>query len=894
MRIHELAKKYNLSNDELLSLLQKAGYDVNNHMSSVDYDMLSALDRHFRWTAASAKKKAKAKGKAKGKAKAVDEVVDTKAKAKIKAKTKLVRKPQPVAGEVEEKTGAKAKAKADAKAKTRVKAKASVAAEAEETVGAGKKAVSTAPAARDVPAKPAKPAKPRDSSVLAGPFVGRKIEQPPPPEAKRAEGRPADREMDERARVLSKLGPAVIAPPPPKPPEEKEKKKKRAERAEKGTAEPDEFPDVPAHIGKPGKPGKPGKRGKPARARKSPAEQEAQQKLVRESVRRTLAKLETTRKTKRRKPKPGEDETVDLKPVRIQERSTINMLAGALGLSVSDILECCEEMGVSVSPGTELDRDAMEVIAEAMGRVVEVEAEYGETKLREEAQVDPAKLRPRAPVVTVMGHVDHGKTSILDYIRKSSVAAGEAGGITQHIGAYEVETPQGKITFIDTPGHEAFTAMRSRGAQLTDIVVLVVAADDGVMPQTIEAISHTRAAGVPMVVAVNKVDIPGVNPAAVKQELMQYDVVVETFGGETVCVELSARTGQGVDKLLEMILLQAELLELKADPTCPAQGVVVEVKKEEGRGILVTLLVQQGTLKQGDVVAMGNEYGKVRSLVLPDGKPIRTAGPSTPVQVLGANGLPEAGDTFIAVKNERDAREISAKRLEAQRNRALQPGKTLTLEDLYAQIQGGALKELTLIVKADTDGSAEALKQSLERMVVEDVRVKVIHAAVGVVSESDVLLATSSNAVIIAFSTKVSPKARELAERKGIDVRAYRIIYEVLDDVTDALRGMLEPVYVERVLGKAEVRQLFKVSRLGTIAGSMVLEGTITRNASARVLRNGEKLFEGKIGSLKRFQEDVREVAENFECGIGLTGFDDLVEGDVIEAFVVEEKVRVF
>jgi translation initiation factor IF-2 len=703
----------------------------------------------------------------------------------------------------------------------------------------------------------------------------------------------------ETAKRMEKLGPAVIAPPPEPKPKPKPKPKRPGRRSRVKDDVPAE-PPMPPGMGRPEKPGKRGKggrapkKGKPkTRTKKSAAEEEAQQKAVRESVRRTLAKLETTRKTKRRKAQPTDDADVDLRPVRVQERSTVAMLAGALGVTTQDILDCCEELGVTAAPNTELDRDALEVIGEALERVVEVEAVYGETRLREEAQIDPAKLESRAPVVTIMGHVDHGKTSILDYIRKTRVAAGEAGGITQHIGAYSVSTPNGTIAFVDTPGHEAFTAMRARGAQLTDIVVLVVAADDGVMPQTIEAINHTRAAGVPMVVAVNKCDLPGANPTNVKQQLMQHEVMLEEFGGEVVGVDVSAKTGDGIDKLLEMILLQAELLELKADPTTQAQGVVVEVKKEEGRGILVTVLVQQGTLKVGDVLVMGNEYGKVRSLVDHGGKRVKTAGPSTPVQVLGANGLPEAGDPFIAVKNERDAREISSKRLDAQRTRELTPAKVLTLEDLYAQIQGGTVKELNIIVKADTDGSVEALKDSLERLEVEDIRVRVIHAAVGVVSESDVLLATSSNAIIIAFNSKISPNAREMAERKGIDVRGYSIIYELLEDINDALKGMLEPEFVERVLGRAEVRQLFRVSRLGTIAGSMVLEGSIPRNANARVLRESETIFDGKIGSLKRFKEDVREVAENFECGIGMDGFDDLIVGDVIEAYVVEEKARV-
>ena len=614
---------------------------------------------------------------------------------------------------------------------------------------------------------------------------------------------------------------------------------------------------------------------------------------VRESVRRTLAKLETTRKSKRHKTR-GPVEPVALPPVRVPEGATPAVLATALGIAVEDVLARVARLDIEAAAATVLGREAIELIAEELGRHVDVEAAYGETQLKIDAQIDPAKLAPRAPVVTIMGHVDHGKTSILDYIRKANVAAGEAGGITQHVGAYEATMPAGKITFIDTPGHQAFTAMRARGSKITDIVVLVVAADDGVMPQTIEAINHTRAAKVPMIVAINKSDLPSANPASVRQQLTQQSVLVEDFGGEVVSVEISARTGKGIDKLLEMILLQAELAELKADPTAPAQGVVVEVRKEEGRGILVTALIQQGTLRLGDVFVVGSEYGKVRSLFDHAGKSIREAGPSVPVVVLGLDGLPEPGDALIAVKNEREAREIAVKRQEVLRHKGLQPTKALTLEDLYQQIQGGEVKELNIIIKGDTNGSVEALRDSLAPMTIEAIKINVVHAATGNVSESDMLLAQSTNALVIAFNTKVTPNAKEIAKLKGIEIRSYQIIYEVIEDIDKAMKGMLAPIFVERVLGRAEVRKIFRVTRLGTIAGSMVIEGSIVRNAHARVLRNDEVVFTGKIASLKRFQDDAREVNQNFECGIGLAGFDNLIEHDIIEAYVVEEKARVF
>ena len=559
----------------------------------------------------------------------------------------------------------------------------------------------------------------------------------------------------------------------------------------------------------------------------------------------------------------------------------------------NEILCRMSQLDIAGDATAALNRDAIELLAEELGRRVDIEASFGETQLKLDAQIDPAKLALRAPVVTVMGHVDHGKTSILDYIRKANVAAGEAGGITQHVGAYEVITPNGKITFIDTPGHEAFTAMRARGAKSTDIVVLVVAADDGVMPQTIEAINHVRAAKVPMIVAMNKTDLPTANAAALMQQLSQQSVLVEGYGGDVVSVEVSAKTGKNIDKLLEMILLQAELAELKADPTARAQGVVIEVRKEEGRGILITVLVQQGTLRIGDVFVVGNVYGKVRSLFDHAGRALREAGPSTPVVVLGADGMPEAGEAFIAVKNEREAREVSEKRLEMLRTKGLEPTKALTLDELYAQIQQGNIKELNVVLKADTNGSMEALRDSLTPMNIEGIKVNLVHGGVGNVSESDVLLAQSTNAVVIAFNTKITPKAKDIAKLKGIEIRAYKIIYEALEDIDKALKGMLEPIFVERVLGRAEVRKIFRVSKLGTIAGCMVVEGTVLRNAAARVIRNGEVIAKGKVSSLKRFQEDVREVAQNFECGIGVSGFDDFSERDIIEDFVVEEKARV-
>jgi translation initiation factor IF-2 len=842
MRINELAKKYNVTSEELIALLKSAGHKVAGPTSAVDYDMLSALDRHFAWANTPTKKTAKKSTAASRAAKAV---AAPEAKAKVKLRKAKAVEPEPAPAPPE------------------------------------KPKVKLAKAAKPAPA-------PAPEPVVEAPKAAAKAEVRP---AAKAEARPAAKDAKEPAKgARAAAEPAKKAeeapkPKPPKPP--KPKAPNPLDELSKAPVEPliavepdtgDEVEEWTAADE--------ARRHAAMHPKTSDAEQ------VRESVRRTLAKLETTRKTKRRKPRPAE--TSALPPVRIQEGATPSVLAAALAVPLDEVLSRIASFDVQAEATTPLEKDTIEMVAEEFGRRVDVEASYGETQLKIDAQIDPAHLTTRAPVVTIMGHVDHGKTSILDYIRKTNVAAGEAGGITQHVGAYEASLPGGKITFIDTPGHEAFTAMRSRGARITDIVVIVVAADDGVMPQTIEAINHTRAAKVPMIVAINKTDLPSSNPLAVKQMLANQNVLVEDYGGDVQSVEVSARTGKGIDKLLEMILLQAEVGELKADPSARAHAVVVETKKEEGRGILVTALVQQGTMHIGDVFVVGNEYGKVRSLFDYNGKAVREAGPSTPVVVLGLDGLPEPGDTLIVVKNEREAREIALKRQEVTRAKELQPTKALTLEQLYAQIQGGAVKELNLIVKADTNGSVEALRDSLTPMNVEAVKVNVLHAAVGAVSESDVLLAMNTAAVIIAFNTRVTPKAKDIAKLKGVDIRSYQIIYEVLEDVDKAMKGMLEPVFAERVLGRAEVRKLFRVGKVGTIAGCMVIDGQIVRSANVRVLRKEEVVFNGKFASLKRFQDDVREVNTNFECGIGLQGFDALVEGDIIEAYVVEEKVRVF
>jgi len=540
-----------------------------------------------------------------------------------------------------------------------------------------------------------------------------------------------------------------------------------------------------------------------------------------------------------------------------------------------------------------LDKDSIVTVADEFGFDVEFVSEYGEEESAATVVETEEQLLPRAPVVTVMGHVDHGKTSLLDYIRKTNVIAGEAGGITQHIGAYEVVLPgDKKICFLDTPGHEAFTAMRARGAQVTDIVVLVVAADDRVMPQTIEAIDHAKAASVPIVVAINKIDLPTAKPDLVKQELAQHGVVVEEYGGKSVCVEISAKKGTNIDRLLEMILLVAELLDLKANPDKHARGVVLEARVEQGRGIVASLLVQGGTLRVGDAFVAGQHYGRVRAMFDERQRQLRLAGPSTPAEVLGWNGTPAAGDTFAAFDDEREAREIANKRQALHREHEFRAAKAISLADFHTRMSQGELTELKMVLKGDVDGSVEALSESLTKLGTGEVAVRIIRQAVGQISESDVLLAAASDAIIVGFHVRPDPRARELAEREKVEIRYYDIIYKAVEDVKQALEGLLKPELKEVVLGTAEVRQLFKLSKAGSVCGCMVISGTIPRAARVRLMRDGETVWSGRIATLRRFKDDVKEVASGFECGISLDGMNDAKVGDLIEAYAIEELAR--
>jgi translation initiation factor IF-2 len=588
-------------------------------------------------------------------------------------------------------------------------------------------------------------------------------------------------------------------------------------------------------------------------------------------------------------PPPEPPQEIKRELIKLPESVTVGELAAAMRRKSTEVIKALLDLGVMATVNEVLDPTAAKLVADRFHFDVEVRSLEGD--LLEEEESDPAQLRTRPPVVTVMGHVDHGKTSLLDAIRTTKVAEREFGGITQHIGAYQVDTSHGKVTFLDTPGHEAFTAMRARGAQATDMVILVVAADDGVMPQTVEAINHAKAANVPILVAVNKIDKPGSDPDRVKRELANQGLVPEDWGGQTIFIHTSAKRGDGIPQLLEMTALQAEILELRANPGRSGRGVIVEGRLDRGRGPVATALIQSGTLKEGDAVVVGSHSGRVRAMFNDRGKKVPSAGPSDPVEILGLSGVPQAGDTMLVVSDERKARQIATVR--SERDRLKGKGATrITLEDLHKQIAAGEVKELRLVIKADVQGSVEALTESLERLSTDEVKLKVIHSSVGTVTESDVMLASASNAIVLGFNVKADAKATSQAQANGVDMRSYNVIYDAINDVRAALSGMLAPEIREAVLGRAQVRQLFPISKVGTIYGSSVTEGKMVRGARARIKRGETVLGESTISSLKRFKDDVREVLQGLECGIGIEGIKGVQPNDVIEAFTTEEVAR--
>ena len=632
----------------------------------------------------------------------------------------------------------------------------------------------------------------------------------------------------------------------------------------------------------------------------APAEEETTLKKLKKSKKTKDQKSSSIKdkskipqKAKAKKRPSVKDAKEDIEPkhtkkIQLTEAVTVKELAEKIGIKPNELIKKLIQMGVMASINQLVDINVAMSVVKNFGFQVSMVSLEGEEDLQI-SEEDPSQLVSRPPVATVMGHVDHGKTKLLDAIRKTNVISSEYGGITQHIGAYKVKLKGGDVVFLDTPGHEAFTAMRARGAQVTDTVILVVAADDGVMPQTIEAINHARAAEVPILVAINKIDKPEANPEKVRHDLAKLDLVPEEWGGKTIYVEVSAKLEQGIDNLLEMMLLEAEMLELKANPNRPAKGTIIEAKLHKGKGSVATVLVQNGTLRVGDPFVTGLHYGKVRALINDQGKKIKEAPPSTPVEILGISGVPQVGDSFIVVSDERKARAISSIRSTKQREEELLKTAKVTLEDFYDLIKKGEVKELKIVLKADVQGSVQAISDSLERLSTQEVQLKVIHGSVGAITESDVMLASSSEAIIIGFNIRPEPKAAALAEKEKLDIRKYTIIYDLLKDVRAAMQGMLEPTYKEIILGRAEVRQVFNIPKAGVIGGSYVLEGKILKGSKLRLLRDNTVIYEGKISSLRRFKEDAREVLTGYECGIGLENFNDIKPNDIIEDYELQE-----
>ena len=615
------------------------------------------------------------------------------------------------------------------------------------------------------------------------------------------------------------------------------------------------------------------------------------QKITQKSAQRNKQQYSNKRETEAEKLKRLELERARKQQLKvlIPDEIVVSELASRLKVTATEVIKQLMKLGEMCTINQTIDFDTASLVAEELGAKVEKEVIVTiEERLIDDSDDDGAGVE-RAPVVVVMGHVDHGKTSLLDKIRHANVTASEAGGITQHIGAYRVNCKGKEITFLDTPGHEAFTAMRARGASVTDIAILVVAADDGIMPQTVEAINHAKAANVQIIVAINKIDKEGANPDRVKQELTEHGLVIEEWGGDVICVPVSAKTGEGIEELLENVLLVAEVQELKANPNRLAKGTVIEARLDKGRGPVATLLVQNGTLKTGDIIIAGTAVGRVRVMTNDKGQTVKTAGPSYPVEITGLAEVPAAGDTFNAVEDERLARELVEQRKHEAKQEQFSQYQKVTLDNLFSQIEQGEIKELPIIVKADVQGSVEAVKQSLEKLSNDEVRVKVIHGAVGAVSEGDVMLANASNAIIVGFNVRPDPVAADSAEKDGVEIRLYRIIYDAIEEIGTAMKGMLAPKYRENLLGRCEVRQVYKISNVGNVAGAYVLSGKVTSNAEIRVVRDGIVIAEDKMSSLKRFKDDAKEVAANFECGITLEKFNDIKEGDIFEAFVMEE-----
>lgn len=841
IRIYKLATEYNLSADTLVEFLTGKGFKVKNHMSILNDDMIVAINAQYK----------KEIEKAEHHYKKLAEFHQKRAERAIKdareeGKEIEVQETIPAEEPVETESILKATEKA-------VEEVAQIESEKHEHEVVAEKAIEKEEASSEVkPEKGSLLSKPKGLKVIGKMDLdeGKKKETVSKEETK-AEGKTEEAPKKKRKPRVRKKKADTVAEDTPEA-----KKKKRVRRFE------------------------------------------VDEREVKEAIRKTLLSMDDTsipgrasvRKRKRRErealeEKRLEEKSLAGKKLKVNEFISVSELANLMDVPVSDVITKCIELGLMVSINQRLDVETITLVADEFEFDIELQEEYTSDAV-EDISDEPEELQFRPPVVTIMGHVDHGKTSLLDYIRRTNVVAGESGGITQHIGAYKVELDNGRsITFLDTPGHEAFTAMRARGAQLTDIVVLVIAADDAVMPQTLEAINHAQAAGVPIVVAINKIDKPGANPEKLKQQLADRNILVEEWGGKYQSVELSAKKGTNVEQLLEKILLEAEILDLKANPDRLARGVVVESELDKGRGITGTILVQKGTLKIGDPFIAGVYQGKVRAMFDERGNKLTEVPPATPVLVIGFEGPPTAGDSFVVVESDRVAREIGIKRQQLKREQGQKQIHQVTLDEIARQISIGGVKELPLIVKGDVDGSVEALADSLLKLSTEEVVVKVIHKGVGGISEGDVLLADASKAIIIGFHVRPNLNARKLAEKQLVDIRLYNVIYDVINEVKSALEGLLSPIISEEVTATLEVRDIFKVPKFGTVAGCYVLEGKIMRSNKIRLVREGIVIYEGDIGSLKRFKDDVREVDSGYECGLNIANYNDIKVGDVIESY---------
>jgi translation initiation factor IF-2 len=901
-RIYQIAKELNISSDELVSFLQKQGFsEVKNLMALVDDKMLEVINKHYKHEKELAERQRKKRETFEKATKVEEPEVGVVESGKVEIVEAGEEKKETVVevAQVEEVTQESDLVQeiapvVEQEIKQEVKTEEEVKTEIAETPVLEEKQ-------EKVEQKPVEELEQKKHEPTEGLVY---VDMGEEKRKKRGEDRferKGRRERDRRRRKFREERKRVVETRK----EEKETKevvhapevevKKEETRKKKQSKEKEERRKVFEFEGEIKKPIK--------KAKRSRIELDEDEILRR--IDQTLAEIEDSgpdireiiKKRKKKERQEKEEKKIEQierekKKIKVAEFITVNELANIIGVPASEIIKKCLNLGLVVSINQRLDFDTITLIASDYGFEVERAEEYLEDIIEEEPD-RPEDLEPRPPVVTIMGHVDHGKTTLLDYIRQSNIVAGEAGGITQHIGAYQVTLPNGKqITFIDTPGHEAFTAMRARGAQVTDIVVLVVAADDAVMPQTVEAINHALAANVPIIVAINKIDKPEANPDKIKQQLAERGILVEDWGGKYQCVEISAKYGKNVDLLLEKILLEAEIMDLKANPKKKARGVVIESKLDKGRGPIGTVLVQNGTLKIGDPFVAGTTFGRVRAMFDERGNRVEVAKPSTPVQVIGFDNLPEAGDSFVVVEDEKTAREIANRRSQLKREQRFRQLRAVSLDKLSEQIKEGKVKELPIIIKADVNGSVEALSDSLMKLSNEEVKVRIIHRAVGAISESDVLLAQASGAIIIGFNVRPTSAAKKLAESENVEIRLYNIIYNVINDVKSALEGMLEPEKREEILGTAEVRETFKIAKVGTVAGCFVTEGKILRNARARLIRNGIVIYDGKIASLKRFKDDVKEVEAGLECGIALENYNDIKVGDIIEAYNILEVKR--